>query len=143
VVLFIFINALSSSLSCLTFTNTLWMCGNQSIIIISLPIHLLLGTINMHYSKTSDWFNKGLIFVIDLLNHSGDLYNYTEFIYNCGLNVSSSEYFHYIFHTFTLYFPKPIQLIKNENMYKHILLLGAFLSEIKHSLTFKSEYFFL
>ncbi len=39
----------------------------------------------------SDWFNKGLIFVTDLLNQSGDLYNHTELINNSGLNVSSSR----------------------------------------------------
>ncbi len=39
----------------------------------------------------SDWFKKGLIFVTDLLNQSGDLYNHTEFISNRGLNVSSSK----------------------------------------------------
>lgn len=88
VVLFIFLsvilNALSSSLSCLTFTNTLWMCGNQSINIFSFPIHVIIKNQYIYYSKTSDWFNKGLVFVIDLFNYSGDLYNDNAFIYNCG-----------------------------------------------------------
>jgi len=34
----------------------------------------------------NDWFNKGLIFIKDLMNQSGDLLNYNEFI-NYGTNV--------------------------------------------------------
>ncbi len=64
----------------------------------------------------SDWFKKGLIFVTDLLNQSGDLYNHTEFISNRGLNVSSSEYRKQI----NYISPKLLHLIKTEKMYTSV-----------------------
>ncbi len=82
------------------------------------------GTINIYYSKTSilrsDWFNKGLIFVTDLLNQSGDLYNHTEFISDSGLNVSSSEYIVKIMNCIS---PKLLHLIKSEKMSTSVTVL--------------------
>ncbi len=64
----------------------------------------------------SDWFNKGLIFVTDLLNQSGNLYNHTECISNSQLNLSSSEYRKLI----NFISPKLLHLIKTENIYMSV-----------------------
>ncbi len=96
------------------------------------------GTINIYYSKTSIFWtkNKGLIFVTDLLNQSGDLYNHSEFISNSRLNVSSSEYRKLM----NCISPKLLHLIKTENMYTSVTVLfqsyRSFLSRIKHLITF-------
>ncbi len=62
----------------------------------------------------SDWFNKGLIFVTDLLNQSGDLYNHTELINNSGLHVSSSR------KIINCISPKLLHLINIEKMHTSV-----------------------
>lgn len=65
----------------------------------------------------NDWFNKGLIFVTDLMNQSGDLYNYNDLVNYLRTNISFKEYLKRI-HCIS---PKLLYLIKNEKMYNPVI----------------------